>query len=90
MNHLALDILIAVLTNNDEVGVRGDLFLRDTVPRSSPAGDAAGLEPQIEFIGKGYRVFIENVLGRSFLIQACGCSDNEIRMAYQQELAVKK
>jgi hypothetical protein len=72
VNHLALDILIAVLTNNDEVGVRADLFLRDTVPCSSPAGDAAGLEPQNEFIGKGYRVFIEDVLGRNLLIQARG------------------
>ena len=75
MNHLALDILIAVLTINDDGARRGGLFLRNAVPCSSPIGefdesDAAGLEPQNESVGKEYRVFIGNVLSRNFQVQA--------------------
>jgi hypothetical protein len=77
VNHLALDILIAVLTNNDDGARRGDLFLRNAVPCSSPIGefdgsDAAGLELRNESVGKEYRVFIGNVLSRDFQVQAFG------------------
>lgn len=77
MNHLALDILIAALTNNDDGARRGDLFLRNAVPCSSPTGefdesDTAGLELRNESVGKEYRVFIGNVLSRDFQVQAFG------------------
>lgn len=77
MNHLALDILIAVLTNNDDGARRGDLFLRNAAPCSSPIGefdgsDAAGLELRNESVGKEYRVFIGNVLSGDFQVQPFG------------------
>lgn len=77
MNHLALDILIAVLTNNDDGARRGDLFLRNAAPCSSPIGefdgsDAAGLELRNESVGKEYRVFIGNVLSGDFQVQSFG------------------